>query len=126
EAWDDARISDLHIRQRDVTAQVAHLVAEVEVTAADGTAAEVTLVAAHAGKKIGHVRLHAGVNHIDVPLEIVKPELWYPAGYGAQPIYEFHALLETGAGVADEAIARTGLRSVVLRRDLDKWGRSFE
>ncbi len=125
EAWDDARISDFHIRQRDVTAEVAHLVAEVEVTAAGDVAAEVTLETARAGKKSQRAELHAGVNHIDLPLEIVKPDLWYPAGYGTQPIYEFHARLKAGAS-QDEAVARTGLRSVVLRRDLDKWGRSFE
>ncbi|HEY1203054.1 MAG: glycoside hydrolase family 2 protein [Bryobacteraceae bacterium] len=129
ETWDDARISDLHIRQRDVTAQVAHLAAEVEVVAEGDLSAEVNLEIERAGEKteVAHqAELHAGVNHIDLPLEIMKPELWYPAGYGAQPIYEFHAILKTGASVADEASARTGLRSVVLRRDLDQWGRSFE
>jgi beta-mannosidase len=126
EVWDDARISGLHIRQRDVTAEVAHLVAEVEVTAAGDVAAEVTVEASHAGRKTAHAQLHAGVNHIDLPIEIAKPELWYPAGYGAQPIYEFHAVLKTGSTTADEASARTGLRSIVLRRDPDKWGRSFE
>ena len=129
EAWDDARISDFHIRQRDVTAEVAHVVAEVEVMAAgDIPGADVTLEYAHAGKRqlaTRRVDLHDGVKHIDLPLEIVKPELWYPAGYGAQPIYEFRARLKAGAW-QDQVIARTGLRSVVLRRDLDKWGRSFE
>ena len=125
EVWDDARISDLHIRQRDVTAEVAHLVAEIEVTATGDMAAEVIVETARTGKKAQRVTLHDGVNHIDLPLEIAKPDLWYPVGYGAQPIYEFHARLKAGAS-QDEAIARTGLRSVVLRRDLDKWGRSFE
>jgi beta-mannosidase len=129
EAWDDSRISDLHIRQRDVTAEVAHLVAEVEVMAAgDISGADVTLESAQVGRRFlatRRVDLHDGVNHIDLPVEIVKPELWYPAGYGAQPIYEFRARLKAGAW-QDQAIVRTGLRSVVLRRDLDKWGRSFE
>jgi len=129
EAWDDARISGVHIRQRDVTAQVAHLTVEVEVTAASGLAAEVALACQHAGSAIElsrKVDLHAGVNRIDLPVEIGKPDLWYPAGYGAQPIYEVHARLKTGEAIADEASARTGLRSVVLRRDPDQWGRSFE
>ena len=130
EAWDDARISGFHIRQRDVTAQVAHLVAEVEVTASADMSAEVTLEYAYEeGKGTGSAQpeeLHAGVNHIDLPLEMVKPDLWYPKGYGAQPIYGFHASLKVGDAVADEATANAGLRSVVLRREPDKWGRSFE
>ncbi len=148
EAWDDARISDFHIRQRDVTAEVAHVVAEVEVMAAGDMRAVVLLDFAHARwkKQQTHIaQLHAGVNHIDLPIEIVGPDLWYPAGYGGQPIYEFRARLVTGPeasapltpapservrsldeAAVDEALAHTGLRSVVLRRDLDKWGRSFE
>jgi beta-mannosidase len=129
EAWDDARLSGLHVRQRDVNAQVAHLLAEVEVVAQGDLAAEVTLEIERAGEKleVSHsAELHAGVNHIDLPLEMVKPELWYPAGYGAQPLYAFHAILKAGGAAVDDISTRTGLRSVVLRRDPDRWGRSFE
>ena len=129
EAWDDARISDLHLRQRDVTAAVAHLTAEVEVTAAVDTAAEVSLQYQAAGQPVAATRqvaLHAGINHVDIPVEISRPALWYPAGYGAQPLYTFEARLQVGPEIADTRQVRTGLRSVVLRRDVDQWGRSFE
>ncbi len=129
EAWDEARISNLHIRQLDVTAAVAHLNGEVEVTAAGDAAAEVSIHYAQGGKTVEATRsvgLHAGVNHIDFPLEIAKPDLWYPAGYGAQPLYTFTAEVKVQGGVQDNRRVTTGLRSVVLRRDLDKWGRSFE
>jgi len=129
EMWDETRISDFHIRQRDVTAEVAHLTAEVELTAAGEGEAEVAIAYTVDGKEnrlAGDVALHAGVNHFDVPIEIRQPKLWYPAGYGAQPIYEFHAQVKKGETAEDEATARAGLRSVVLRRELDKWGRSFE
>ena len=66
------------------------------------------------------------MNHIDLPIEIDKPDLWYPAGYGAQPLYTFTAEVKTQGRVEDDRSVTTGLRSVVLRRDLDKWGRSFE
>ncbi len=66
--------------------------------------------------------LVAGHNHIVVPSEIADPALWYPAGYGAQPLYTWTAKV----GSEDTATTRTGLRSVVLRRDKDQWGRSFE
>jgi len=129
EVWDRARISDLHIRQRDVTAGVAHLVAEAEVTAAADEAAEVSVDYGH-GRSTGAaartVALHAGVNHIDLPIEVGKPDLWYPAGYGAQPIYKFSARVRVGGRLEDEAAAHTGLRSIVLRREPDQWGRSFE
>jgi beta-mannosidase len=129
EAWDEARISNLHIRQLDVTAALAHLNGEVEVTAAGDATAEVSIRYSHAGKPAEATRsvaLHAGVNHIDLPLEINKPDLWYPAGYGAQPLYTFTAQVRIPGRVEDARSVTTGLRSVVLRRDVDKWGRSFE
>ena len=129
EAWDAARISNLHIAQLDVTAKVAHLSAQVEVTAVEDAAAKVTLDYTHAGKKVElsrSVELHPGLNHVLLPIEIASPQLWFPAGYGAQPLYQFNAQLQIGNRAEDLASARTGLRSIVLRRDLDQWGRSFE
>src|SRR5208283_5859005 len=72
------------------------------------------------------VQLHAGVNRIDIPLDVDKPQRWYPAGYGAQRIYKFTASVRMAGHVEDQATAHTGLRSIVLRRELDQWGRSFE
>jgi beta-mannosidase len=129
EIWDDARIADLHIRQRDVSAAVAHLSAEVEVLASTEVAAEVTVQYERAGSRdqmARRVTLHAGLNHVDLPIEIGHPDLWWPAGTGAQPLYAFSAQLKVGAEVVDERKVRAGLRSVALRREPDAWGRSFE
>jgi beta-mannosidase len=129
EAWDVARISDLHVRQRDVSAEVAHLVAEVEITAVESTSAEVGVSFTQAGKSgevSRQVQLRPGVNHVDLPVEIDHPALWFPAGYGEQPLYGFKAELRCDGRFADQATRRTGLRSVVLRREVDRWGRSFE
>ncbi|MFA5263532.1 MAG: glycoside hydrolase family 2 protein [Opitutaceae bacterium] len=129
EAWDMARISDMHIRQTDVTAEVARLAGEVEVTASAGGVAEVTLQYQEAGRAVQvkrQVMLIAGLNHIEFPLELRRPELWFPTGYGAQPLYTFAAQLKLGSQTVDERKVRTGLRRVELRREADKWGRSFE
>ena len=129
EIWDDARIADLHIRQRDLTAAVAHLDTEVEVLASADMEADVTVQYECGGKSdqvARHVALHAGLNHVDLPVEIAHPNLWWPAGAGAQPLYAFTAQLKEGAEVVDERRERTGLRSVELRRKPDAWGRSFE
>jgi beta-mannosidase len=129
EAWSDARISNFHIAQHDITPKVAHVNAEVEITVSGGAVGKVMLDYVHKGKKINisqNVDLHSGINRFEVPLEIDSPDLWYPAGYGAQPRYQFKVQLKLGNTVVDHASLRTGLRSVVLRRDVDQWGRSFE
>jgi beta-mannosidase len=129
EAWDDARISDLNIRQLDVTAQSAHVLGGVEVTSSVDTSATVTIHYGIAGREstaIQTTQLHPGVNHVEIPITIGHPELWYPAGYGSQPLYAFHASVAIRGAIQNTADVRTGLRSVELRRDPDQWGRSFE
>jgi beta-mannosidase len=129
EAWDKVRIADFAIRQRDVSKDVAHLDAEVEVEAASAGPARVSVQYSDAGKPVMLSRtasVHAGSNVIDLPIEIQKPKLWYPAGYGEQTLYQFTAQVATGTGTAEERKVKAGLRSIVLHRELDKWGRSFE
>jgi beta-mannosidase len=131
EAWDKARIADFAIRQRDVSREVAHLDAEVEIEVANPSSAPVSVVVRYTengqpemGAK--RVMFHAGLNVIDLPIEIQKPKLWFPAGYGEQPLYEYTASVGTVEQIFDERTVKTGLRSIVLHRALDKWGRSFE
>jgi beta-mannosidase len=129
EAWDKLRIADFAIRQRDVSREVAHLDAEVEVEAASAGPAKVSVQYSDNGRpvtEIATVSVHAGRNAIDLPIEIRQPKLWYPAGYGEQPLYEFTAQVGTSSQVSEERKAKAGLRSIVLHRDLDRWGRSFE
>jgi beta-mannosidase len=131
ESWDDAVIRDLHIAQSEVTADLANIAANLEVESDANSPAKVTVSYtapdSNSAKKIERsVTLHPGLNRITVPIEIEKPARWFPAGYGPQALYDFSASLEIRRGLADQAKVRTGLRSLVLRRDADHWGRSME
>jgi beta-mannosidase len=129
ESWEKVRIADFTVRQRDVSTDVAHLSAEVEVLAASAGTARVSVLYDDAGthaKALESVNLHTGLNVIAFPLEIRQPKLWYPAGYGEQPLYKFTALVGSDGSVAEQRSVKVGVRSIVLRRELDKWGRSFE
>ncbi|HVJ07396.1 MAG TPA: glycoside hydrolase family 2 protein [Acidisarcina sp.] len=129
EMWDKARIADLYIHQKDVSASVAHLSIEAEVIASGDGGATLAVDYGTGEKRATvsrNVVLAKGVNHVILPLDINQPERWFPIGYGAQPIYKFNARLSIGKKLEAERQARAGLRSIVLRRDLDQWGRSFE
>src|SRR5207248_4815434 len=123
------RIADFHIAQPEVTSHLANLVAEVDVVSSSDGTAKLSLRFEHGGKKIEQaqdVPLHAGSNTLRLPFTIQNPELWYPTGYGAQALYTFSMQVSAGGSIADVGTRRAGLRSVVLRRDQDQWGRSFE
>jgi beta-mannosidase len=129
DVWDDAKISNFHVHQLDVSSEIAHTVAETEITSAQTIPATVTVDYDYGGRKVSssrNVDLHSGVNHIALPIDIAHPELWYPNGYGRQAIYAFRAQLKTDGRMQDDQTVRTGLRSIVLRREIDQWGRSFE
>jgi len=129
EVWDRARIQDVQIEQPDISADVAHVVAKVKVASSGEITAQLKLSYAQGGKPTEirqQVHLHAGDNTIDVPVEIAKPALWFPSGYGAQPRYTFEATISDDSHRLDTKTVRTGLRSVVLRQKPDEWGRSFE
>lgn len=136
EAWDKARIADFAIRQRDVSKEVAHLNAEVEIEANGAASVTVAVNSSEHGQPLAGkapmvsrtVDLHAGTNHIDLPIEIKQPKLWWPAGYGDQSRYDFTVRVSAvkPATSIDDRTLTTGLRSIVLDRHLDQWGRSFQ
>ncbi|MGB6265887.1 MAG: glycoside hydrolase family 2 protein [Candidatus Acidiferrales bacterium] len=129
ESWDSARISDLYVEQSNVSKAEAALNAQVEVTASAAGQARVEVSYSEGGKTQSFAQmatLQPGVNKVVVPIEIQNPDLWYPNGYGPQTLYDFRASLIFDHATVDSAHVRTGLRSIVLKRDYDQWGRSFE
>ncbi len=77
EAWDKVRIADFAIRQRDVSREVAHLNAELQIEAAHDGPARISVQFGNSGKPVTVVEtlnLHAGSNNVTVPLEVVGAE----------------------------------------------------
>ena len=56
---------------------------------------------------------------------IPNPQIWWPNGYGAQPLYRVSAELHQADLLLDQREYRLGLRTIELRQQPDEWGRSF-
>ena len=57
---------------------------------------------------------------------IENPQLWWPNGYGAQPLYTVKLILLSPKGKElDRWERRIGLRTMTVKRQKDKWGESF-
>lgn len=129
QCWEDERITDLGIQQRDISTQAAHINVDVRVLSTVTADASLKVEYAQGGqtKSFSYpVTLHTGINEISYPIDIANPKLWYPNGYGKQDMYHFKATLLTGGHAADVVSTRSGLRSVRLNRDRDSLGRKFE
>lgn len=58
-------------------------------------------------------------------IEIPDPQLWWPAGYGGQPLYQVEVELSAGGTVLDIWHRRIGLRTMTVSRVKDQQGESF-
>ena len=56
---------------------------------------------------------------------IGDPRLWWPNGYGEQPLYQVSVELLSGRVVLDRWERRIGLRTMTVCRDKDQWGEQF-
>ncbi|MFB7540116.1 glycoside hydrolase family 2 protein [Streptomyces zaomyceticus] len=59
-------------------------------------------------------------------IEVAEPELWWPRGYGAQPLYGLDVeLLDESGDPLDSWTRRIGFRSVTVDRSADEHGTGF-
>jgi beta-mannosidase len=139
EGFSAARLADVHLRQHhddgevevDVEAEIetfgtdaGPLALAVTITAPDGSHAEKTFEVSETSK-------------VSARIPIPNPQLWWPNGYGEQPLYEVKvevkaatkAELEPSVSALTSALAsasyQLGLRTIELRQEPDEWGRSF-
>lgn len=131
EAFGRARLTDVHLRQHHDGGKVEILVGaevEAEERAGAGRLALAVRVEAPDGRVMVARAPVAGGRAL-VALPVADPQLWWPNGYGSQPLYEVKVEVEAedeaGAGPLDAASYRIGLRTVELRQEPDRWGRSF-
>lgn len=58
-------------------------------------------------------------------IEIENPQLWWPNGFGEQPLYWVEVELLAGDQVLDSWKKRIGLRTMTMHIEKDEWGESF-
>ncbi len=56
---------------------------------------------------------------------VEHPKLWWPHGYGDQPLYRVKVSLFDGEELLDEKEKRIGLRTMTMHREKDEYGESF-
>ena len=129
EGYSLARFSEIHLRQEHANEKVT-----VEVRACiqrwdeKPLVAEVRIKAPNGDTFVKKEEITAR-NEITVKVPISNPELWWPNGYGSQPLYQVEVALmsddSSEATVLDNRSYNLGLRTIELRQQEDQWGRSF-
>ena len=120
-SYDTDRISDVRIRQFHKNGKVT-LKLEAE---SEHNAANLTFTVRVTGPSFDEtVTLVRGKGQ----LTIDEPQLWWPNGYGKQPLYTVSVSLFGGKGgkdLLDTWTRRIGLRTLTVSTAKDQWGNEF-
>jgi beta-mannosidase len=128
DGWSVAKVTDVRLTQK-IEGGRARIAARVEVERTPGSAAAlaITVRVAHPNGRVDSVvaSVPAGRSGADLAVDVADPELWWPNGLGAQPLYHVEIELAAGDRQLDRRHFQVGLRTLELRREPDAWGESF-
>ncbi|MCG8571170.1 MAG: glycoside hydrolase family 2 protein [Spirochaetes bacterium] len=57
--------------------------------------------------------------------KIENPDLWWPNGYGDQPLYKIELKLLHNKSIVDQILKWLGLRTLTVNREVDQFGKNF-
>jgi beta-mannosidase len=129
EGYSEARLAEVHLRQDHSDGQVA-----VEIRASIQHWGKVPLAALVRvrmpdGGILEKESSYSAQDQVIVRVPIPRPELWWPNGYGGQPLYQVEVSLIRKDGIdlgqLDKKEYQVGLRMLELCQQEDQWGRSF-
>ncbi|HEY3319379.1 MAG TPA: glycoside hydrolase family 2 protein [Planctomycetota bacterium] len=143
--FDVARLDDIHILQDHSEKGKVKLTVKVAAEVARRAPLKANVLVSFDGKDVAQQTVDVG-HFAELPaasdgdnlakcptqtgqaeLVIDQPQLWWPNGLGAQPLYVVNVeLLDETGKVLDADAKRIGLRTLRLRREKDQWGETFE
>lgn len=112
-AYSFGRIVDCHVRQRHEDGEV-YITPNMEIWG-EG---EVKVTLVHPNSTRQEIKA-------DCENKVENPQLWWPNGYGEQPLYTVEIELLRNSEVIDTKSFRIGLRTVTIKQEYDWNGQSF-
>jgi beta-mannosidase len=119
-----ARLSDVYITQQHRSGQVSlNIAVRKEQWQAVNT--DITVVVVSPDGQISTRSVSDAGNDEHIVIDINEPDLWWPNGYGDQPLYQVKTTLSHGDQILDESTLNIGLRTLNIRQEQDEWGEEF-
>lgn len=120
-----ARLQDVYITQRHEKERVS-LDIGVKTRLWDKAPVLIEAEVLTPDNKVIRVSAAALETEVHLALDIEGPQLWWPNGFGEQPLYNVKVTISRNEAVLDSKELAIGLRTLGIRREKDQWGESFE
>lgn len=124
-AFETARLDDVHILQDHTPEDRVQLTVTTTAEVAADSPLTATCEVHFDGQRVAAQQATLTNGAAELTLTVDTPQLWWPNGLGAQPLYTVVVTLASGDTVLDRWERRIGLRTLELRRQDDEWGESF-
>lgn len=123
--WDDFKVEDVQLIQKNVTRKNAGLNSFFEIRSDKEQKATLKVMVNDKEFASREVSLSKGENRLQLDLNVKNPKLWWTNGLGEQPLYNFDFVVTGQNGTVDNKKVRTGLRSLEVVREKDSMGTSL-
>lgn len=130
--YDKARIDDFYVKQKSISKEKAEIENIIEVFSVSEKPIKATLSVNYSMLAMSYrqeaqkqITLNPGKNSISIPVQIDKPYLWMPTGWGTPNLYGFEATVSIDNQTIAQKTEITGLRTIRLVQEPDKHGKSF-
>lgn len=122
--FSDARISDVKIIQHHNEGKVKlEIITKLEIVHDDDYELEYEIVSPDGNELSSNTRVNSSV--INYTIDVPYPKLWWPNGFGEQPLYELTVNLIKSGCIDDTKTYTIGLRTITISQDKDQWGSEF-
>ncbi|MCD4831901.1 MAG: hypothetical protein K8R02_08895 [Anaerohalosphaeraceae bacterium] len=128
EAIDKARIENIHIRTVNCTENFADIRISAQLDrATSGKYRLETKIISPDGSPAGFLAMdfERRDDYLSGMIRIDQPGLWFPVGYGSQPLYKVNAKLICDENTVDCKSEAFGIRTVKVNQNKDTFGKSF-
>ncbi|ANF49399.1 beta-mannosidase [Chryseobacterium glaciei] len=118
--WNNAKLENVKIEQKNLTKQKAELNIQTEIVAKKEGKYSILI-----NNQSNIFQLKKGKNIIKIPFTINNPKLWQPNGWGNPNLYDIKISLQKDSKIVDNKTERIGLRTIELIQEKDAKGKSF-
>lgn len=123
-AYSDVKLLDVDILQHHHKNGVElEINSELEILKDSAYTLEYTLITPDGATMASSAAASNGMNSYTITVE--QPQLWWPNGYGSQPLYHLTVAVNDTGKESDRKEFNLGLRTLTISQEKDQWGNEF-